>query len=319
MSNYTPEQIEQIRLAFVDFCENNKDISFTLVSKNVGYSVSYISQFYNGKFPVPATLPEIAAKIEDFLNNQSNITEQDAFGTGLMFAFTKAAQAIFKVVDYAQTRGTIGLVTGMPGYGKTITLKEYCKRKKTSILIEVTPVVNQLSLLQDICAELKLPTHFYKGNSDHQTALTKDILFKSICHALMNTHRLLLIDEGENLTVSCLESIRRIQDITHVGIVLCGTARLRSRLKGEKQGLMQLSSRIGIQTEIEKMQLPDVKAILDVNFPEASKFALNYLSLSKNNGRLLQHLIALTIKTLKETGGHITTEIIDQAASSLLT
>jgi DNA transposition AAA+ family ATPase len=166
---------------------------------------------------------------------------------------------------------------------------------------------------------LKLPINYFKEKSTSATQLSKDVMFNSIVKTLAGTSRQIIIDEGENLTVQCLEIIRRIQDMSHVGILLCGTQRLRTRLRGQRQELQQLFSRVGIQTEIDKLQLSDVKAILQINFPEAARFAGNFLSLSKNNGRLLQHLIALTKKTIQDTGELLSTDLIDDAAESLLT
>lgn len=317
MSNLNPEQIEAIRLRLVDFCEKNPEISNKIIGNNTGYSSGYINLFMNGKFPTPKTLPEIAAKIDNFLNNQL-AAQEPINNTELKFALTKAAEDIFKTINYALNRRIIGLVTGMPGFGKTITLKEYCRRNPIAILIEVTPLVTQKSMLRDIAQSLKIPIHYYKENSKVPVGYSKDVLFHEIIDQVKDTNRILIIDEGENLTVQCLEIIRRIQDLSKIGMLLSGTARLRSRLRGERQELQQLFSRIGIQTEIDKMQLNDVKAILQINFPEAVKYAHNFVSLSKNNGRLLKHLIALVKETIQQTGGPISDDIIDDAAESLL-
>lgn len=317
MSNLNSEQIEAIRLRLIDFCKTRPEVSNKDIGQNTGYSPGYINLFMHGKFPSQKTLPEVASKIENYLNNQLAIQEP-ANNTELKFALTKAAEDIFKTIDYSLTRSVIGLVTGMPGYGKTITLKEYCKRNPTALLIEVTPLVTQKSLLRDVAQSLKIPINYYKENSKVPVGYSKDVLFHAIIDKVRNTNRILIIDEGENLTVQCLEIVRRIQDLSKIGMLLSGTARLRSRLRGERQELQQLFSRVGIQTEIDKMQLTDVKAILQINFPEAVKYAHNFVSLSKNNGRLLKHLIALVKKTIQETGGPISEDVIDDAAESLL-
>lgn len=318
MSILSKEQIDEVRLRLVDFCEKNPSVSNSDIAKNVGYSSATINLFKNNKYATEKTLPEVASKIENFLNNQVTITREDANGTELKFAMTRAAESVFKTIDYSLTRGVIGLITGMPGYGKTVSLKEYCRRNPTTIMIEVTPLVNQRTLLKDICIALKLPHQYYKDKSSTPVQLAKDLMFASIVDQLGGTNRLMIIDEGENLNVQCLELIRRIQDLTKVGIMLSGTSRLRNRLRGERQELQQLFSRVGIQTEIDKLQLSDVSAILKINFPAAVHFAPTFLSLSKNNGRLLQHLIALVKMTQQQTGEALTDELIDDAAESLL-
>jgi hypothetical protein len=205
----------------------------------------------------------------------------------------------------------------MAGCGKTIAVQEFKRRYPTSVLIEVTPLVTQKSLVQSIAQELKVPLYTYKHDSPKITP--NIVLFDEIINKLNDTRRLLIIDEGENNTVACLEVIRRIQDFTGIGVLLCGTKRLLDRLRGPRKELQQLFSRVGIQKDIDLLQRGDVRAILSINYPEAMKFADNFLQLSKNNGRLLEHLVTLVKKTVQETGDELSVDLIDEAASSLLT
>lgn len=309
MSNLTHEQIEEVRKRLIDFIDKNPGISNKIIGQNTGYSSTTINLFKNGKYPgSDKTLTDLAAKIENYLNNELT-SSMEAVGKGsLKFAFTLAAQDIFRIANYSLTEGKIGVVTGSPGSGKTIALKEYKRRNPTTILIEVTPLVSPRILLEDLCHELNRPKSHVRNT-----------MFQTIVNELRGTKRLLIIDEGENLNVSCLEILRRIQDFTDIGMLLAGTSRLLNRLRGERRELQQLFSRVGVQKEIKLLQLGDIKAILQINFPEAQKFAPTFLSLSKNNGRLLQHLITLVKKTIQETGEPISEDLIDDAAGSLLT
>lgn len=308
MSNPTSEQVEEVRKRLIDFVDKNPGISNKIIGQNTGYSSTTINLFKNGKYPgSEKVLRELADKIDNYLNNE--ITSSESVGKGsLKFALTVAAQDIFRISNYSLTEGKIGVVTGSPGSGKTIALKEYKRRNPTTIFIEVTPLVSPRILLEDLCSELNRPKSHVRNT-----------MFNTIVNELRGTKRLLIIDEGENLNVSCLEVIRRIQDFTEVGMLLAGTSRLLNRLRGERRELQQLFSRVGIQKEIKLLQLGDIKAILQINFPEAQKFAPTFLSLSKNNGRLLQHLIALVKKTIQESGEPISEDLIDDAAGLLLT
>ncbi|HOJ19580.1 MAG TPA: AAA family ATPase [Ignavibacteriaceae bacterium] len=309
MSNLTHEQVEEVRKRLIDFVDKNPGISNKLIGQNTGYSGTTINLFKNGKYPgSDKVLNELADKIENYLNNELTAASESVGKGSLKFALTVAAQDIFRISNYSLTEGKIGVVTGSPGSGKTIALKEYKRRNPTTIFIEVTPLVSPRILLEDLCSELNRPKSHVRNT-----------MFQTIVNELRGTKRLLIIDEGENLNVSCLEVIRRIQDFTEVGMLLAGTSRLLNRLRGERRELQQLFSRVGIQKEIKLLQLGDIKAILQINFPEAMKFAPTFLSLSKNNGRLLQHLIALVKKTIQETGESISEDLIDDAAGSLLT
>jgi len=309
-------RIKEIRSRLNEYVKENPAVTNTGIAKGVGMSTSYVSQFRNDKYPIKESEGEFALKIENYLDNEAAALTRVSRGH-LKFAMTTAAQDIFKIASYALTEGKIGVVTGVAGCGKTIAVQEFKKRNPTAVLIEVTPLVTQRSLVQSIARELKIPLFTYKH--DVPKMVPNIVLFDEIIDKLVDTRRLLIIDEGENNTVNCLEVIRRIQDFTGIGVLLCGTKKLLERLRGSRKELQQLFSRVGIQKDIELLQRGDVKAILTVNYPEAMKFADNFLQLSKNNGRLLEHLVTLVKKTVYETGEELSVDLIDEAASSLLT
>lgn len=318
MTQLAPSEVQKIRERLNTFMRENPASSNRTIAQEIGFSSSYVSLFRNDKFPTKESEPDIAAKVESYLNDvEASI--QFAVSTGhLKFALTAAAQDVFRIAQYAATERKIGVVVGKPGCGKTISAHEFKKRNPNHILIEIPPIVSQRTLLQDICNELKIP--IYSTSSEKKSStISSAVLFREICEKLSGTKRLLIADEGENLTTGCLEVIRRIHDFTRVGVLLSGTNKLLDRLRGPRRELQQLYSRVGICQEIDQLRIGDVRAILQINFPEAMRFANNFLQLSKNNGRVLEHLIDLVRKTLKETGDQLTEELIDEAAGSLLT
>ncbi len=312
-------RIEEIRKRLNQFMAENTLRSNSTIGNNIGMSPGTISLFRNGKYEVrKEKLSELANRINDYLDSEeAEITKAVSKGI-LTFAETTAAQTIFKVINHSAEEHTIGVIAGVPGCGKTITVNEYKKRNKNTILIEVTPLVTVRSLINDVCKELKIPLFSYTLK-DTPRLISNQNLFEEIIKKLNGTNRILIIDEGENLSVSCIEIIRRIQDFTSIGMLLSGTPKLLDRLRGPRKELQQLFSRIGIKEEITLLQQGDVKAILHVNFPEAMKFANTFLQLSKHNGRLLQHLITLVKRTINETGEELSDDLIDLAAGSLLT
>ncbi len=310
-------RLSDIRERLEKFMTENPSSSNRSIGNNIGFSPGYVSQFRNNKFPSKDTESDFAMKVEDYLNNEEKTIQEGVNKGTLKFAMTTAAQDIFKVTDYALTEGIIGVVAGVPGCGKTISVNEYKNRKSTSVLIEVTPLVTVRSLIQDICLKLKIPIYNY--HREHPQPISNQTLFKEIIKQLEGTRRILILDEGENLTTSCIEVVRRIQDFTGIGLLLSGTPKLLDRLRGPRKELQQLFSRVGLWKEINLLQIGDVRAILQINFPEALRFANTFLQLSKNNGRLLQHLITLVKRTTIETGEDLSDDLIDEAADSLLT
>jgi len=308
-------RIAEIRDRLSRFMSDNTAISNRTVANNIGLSAGTISLFRNNKYT--GDNADLAERIESYLNNEETAIAEAVSSGHLKFAMTTASQDIFKTASYASTEHKIGVIVGVPGCGKTISVNEYKRRNPNNILIEISPIVTQRSLLRDICTGLKIPVYY--TNREKHSPIPNSILFKQIVEQLIGTRRLLMADEGENLTTGCLEIIRRIHDFTRVGVLLSGTNKLLDRLRGPRRELQQLYSRVGIWKQITLLKIGDVRAILQINFPEGLKYANNFLQLSKNNGRILEHLIDLVRKTIHETGEELTEELIDDAASSLLT
>lgn len=309
-------QIADIRERLNSVMDNNSSISNAVVGKNIGYSTAYVSQFRNNKFPTPEKQSEFAEKVDSYLNSIQGETNQTSATGHLNFAMTTAATTIFKTAEYASKRHKIGVVVGVPGGGKTISVKEFVKRNPNNVLVEVAPFVTKHSFLRSICNSLKIP--IYVARNEKDIAINGGELFESIVKALNGTNRSLIADEGENLTTACLEIIRRIHDFTGVGVLLSGTETLLLRLQGPRRELKQLYSRVGMCNRIPLLNEKDVKAILEINFPEGLKYYQNFLQLAKNNGRTLEQLIDLVKEDIKNTGETLTEDVIDLAAESLI-
>lgn len=308
--------ITSIRERLNEVMESNKNISNSVVAKNIGYSTAYVSQFRNGKFPTAEKESEFAEKVDSYLISIQGESNQTSSTGHLNFAMTTAAMTIFKTAEYASKRHKIGVVVGVPGGGKTISVKEFVKRNPNNVLVEVAPFVTKHSFLKSVCASLKIPVYTYRN--EREITVSGGELFDQICKALNGTNRSLIADEGENLTTACLEIIRRIHDFTGVGVLLSGTETLLLRLQGPRRELKQLYSRVGMCNKIPLLNERDVKAILEVNFPEGLKYYQNFLQLSKNNGRTLEQLIDLVKEDIKNTGEPLTDDVIDLAAESLI-
>lgn len=308
--------ITAIRERLNEVMDNNRSISNAVVSKNIGYSTAYVSQFRNGRFPTPEKENDFAGKVESYINSIQVEANQTSSTGHLNFAMTTAATTIFKTAEYATKRHKIGVVVGVPGGGKTISVKEFVKRNPNNVLVEVAPFVTKHSFLRSICISLKIPVYTYRN--EREVSVSGGDLFEQICKSLNGTNRSLIADEGENLTTACLEIVRRIHDFTGVGVLLSGTETLLLRLQGPRRELKQLYSRVGMCNKIPLLNEKDVKAILDANFPEGLKYYQNFLQLAKNNGRTLEQLIDLVKEDIKNTGETLTEDVIDLAAESLI-
>ena len=313
MAILTDAQISAIREELQSISTKDESLSDRKIGLEIGFSPAVVNSFKNNKYAGDNT--KVAAAVKSFIDRYNNPERADNKGK-LKFAPTSASLKIFETVKYCINKSKIGLITGEPGLGKTISLEEYCLRNTSAIIIYVVPIANVRWILEDISKALRLPIQAYKGNQYYN--LDKPAIFRQIVEALKDTSLPIILDEGENLSTSCLEIIRRIHDLTNAPMILAGTSRLEHKLRGERGQFKQLYSRVGIHEQIRSFSQKDVASILEVNFPEALNFASTFLQVSKQNGRLLQNLIDLVKINVQKTGESISTDLIDLAAESLL-
>jgi len=302
------EQILKIQKRLLEFVKANPAVSYNDLAKNIGGGSTRINLFAHGKYKVsPEMLSELAAKVEDYLDsyNSSDILQTRP---GRIFARTSVAEDVFTTTDYVKKFRKIGVVFGIPGCGRTMAVKEYARTHPRTILVMAHKLITKRALLTSILRELK--------KSDDQIL---NNMFEDIINDLKGTDRLLIVDEGEHLSVDTLEIVRRIYDFAGIPILLSGTNIMLQKLRGRKGELKQLYSRIGIKAEVNDLTISDTKKILEVNYPEAVQFYATFHSVSKMNGRILENLMDLVREATNTNAEKITDSLIDQAASMLLT
>jgi DNA transposition AAA+ family ATPase len=276
-----------------------------LVGKSIGYDGSAVSGFRNGNYT--GDNETLAEKIQKFLEGQKQYGSLPK--TKPIFVQTTAADEIFMTIDFAKMFNKIGLIIGEQGGGKSISLSEFANRDSNIIYIPIPPKPNIHILTELICKPLKINTEDMGIGQ----------CFYSAVAALNETSRPMIFDEGEHLHVSEHEMIRRLQDFTNIPMVLSGTARLEKTLRGRRGELKQLSSRIGMKTEIPLLTENDTRLIIEANYPEAAEFYETFHLVCKKNGRNLENLFNLIRYAVTKTNCEITEELIYESATRLLT
>jgi DNA transposition AAA+ family ATPase len=188
-----------------------------------------------------------------------------------------------------------------------LVAREYVKSRENVILIEVDVSYNHQILLR----ELKKKCGEYGTGS-------LSIMLKNIVEALADRDYLLIVDEAENLTKKSLEFLRFIYDRSGTSILLCGTPKLISNIRGINLENQQLSSRIGMQVKLPSLNEDDIKLIAEKLIPGKTKCFNTLLIESKGNARRLSKIIlrAEYISILNNT--NITHDVIKKAADLLL-
>jgi DNA transposition AAA+ family ATPase len=224
--------------------------TYAAIAKECDMSTSALSQFIKGVYT--GDNDKLANKLIIWLDNQKAqkvVVVPD-------FVETETVRKIWSALNYAQVAGCFAVVYGNSGVGKTGALTKYAERPNCW-LVTVRPSSSSLSeFLFDIAACLEL-SHLVKRAGT---------LSRAIIEKLRKTNGLLIIDESDHLPYEALEEIRLIQEMSGVGVVLCGNHQIYAKLSGggsRKTDFARLFSRVAKKVSILKTSDADIDTICD--------------------------------------------------------
>ena len=184
------------------------------VAAELGVSGGLVSSFLAGTYKTPhAIIPKVQelAKIHE----KKAVTPKEPD-----FVETSVSRTVTNAIAYAHLRGTVAVVYGDAGVGKTFAVREYMKRNS---------LAEQLGV---------------RERGDRK--ITREIVAK-----LRNSGRVLVIDEAQHLTVRALNHLRCVSDESGIGIALVGNEEIYSKLRGSgKADFAQLFSRVGMRKQV---------------------------------------------------------------------
>lgn len=272
------------------------------VAKALGVSSTTISLYlkgiYNGR------TGDIDDAVARLIKRYKDKVVERQFNTA--FVPTLAAKRCLDVVRFAHVEGDINVITGAAGLGKTQALKHYIRKNPDVVMIEVEPSCSPKVLLKAICNEL--------GLSD--IGLNHD-LFARITDKLC-LGRLLIVDEAELLSTKSLEYLRRLHDLTGVGVVLAGMPRLIVNLKGKFGELAQLYSRVGLACDLGNSLTKDDIALLAEQGLGTSKHNDELFRVSNGNARRLNKLMRGVVRVAQMNEREIDGSLIKSYADMLI-
>ncbi len=143
------------------------------------------------------------------------------------FVTTGVAKAIFDVAQLVAENGTMGLILGSTGIGKSRCLEALHQKYVGSILIRIAKDYRSPSgLVRALAGPL--------GVRDSRVCLRlgqHESQFERVIGILRGSNRLILIDEAQKLSDDALETLRDIYDSTGVPILLSATKDLHERIQ----------------------------------------------------------------------------------------
>lgn len=201
------------------------------IASAIGRSATVVSQYLNKVYP--GDLDELEKRLEEYLDTAHERASQSELGVGI--ARTSILIDVMGALRNVSVAQDIGVIAGESGLGKTTAVHQYAETHPTTIVIEAHHRYTARPLFVSICNKLNLDT----TGSIHA-------LMTRVNEKLVDSGRLIVIDEAEHLPYECLELLRRVNDMAHVGVALVGMPRLLKNIQGDPNHFAQIRNRVGV-------------------------------------------------------------------------
>jgi DNA transposition AAA+ family ATPase len=155
-----------------------------------------------------------------------------------------SASQVQMVLAYCKAQGTMGLVAGGPGVGKTTTAKNFAARYQETRYFAAHPSASTVyQALRGLATVLGIACRSGQSSFD---------LWGEICRQLVGEAILVIIDEAQHLKIAALEAVRSIHDETGVGLVLMGDLDLHRHIVLRPQLHSRVSARCQITAPVDR-------------------------------------------------------------------
>lgn len=204
---------------------------------------------------------------------------------GVPFIQTTVAKKVFAACDFALTRQTPVILTGLSQMGKTTAIERYAAESDAVVRVVRMPAATSFQEFCDALADaLMLP------RQKNLTERRRKIM------GSLNARTLLIIDELHELVVSAtrrqtrrvVEYLRECYDRSRCGLLLCGTDAVETDLlSGPDAGLLDQIVQRAINVRLPRtIPLEDVQAVaasvgLPTAIPEAVRRELRTLRMNR--------------------------------------
>ena len=305
---------EELRVWLNDLVRN-QGIKVKTIAEEIGCTHGAVSSYLSGKGSLSqAKLQEMKFRLEAKKQEQEEkAAKKDAGRRDVGIIQTEDFRRVLGLCEMCLNDGSIGLVVGLPGSGKTVALQEFCKLKQgRAVYIKGDGAMAAKELLIEIGEGLGLG---YLEGSKYR-------MLKQIVTRLKSDPVLIIVDEADYLaskeSVKKLEVLRSIWDEAKTGIVLCGHLRLVGYMvkgPGGKENLAQLYSRIRRACRMNGITCEEAQdALAGYDIEAAAREYLVKTAMSKVYGGLRRFAGLLkNALELCEEGEAVTLEIVKEA------
>ena len=247
----TLDKTERMRGVVRAAMQRNK-ASQAVVAREIGISSSTLSQWLSGIYA--GSSDAVTEKVAAWdANRQAGAAISAA--SAAAWVDTTANRAVEDALLFAQDAGSIAVVYGGAGLGKTTAVKRYAERNPNVWRVTATPATAGLmAMLEGVASALEL-----RDIQNRPSAYAGEIVRR-----MTGTRGLLVIDEAQHVSTQALEELRSIHDASGVGLVMVGNEAVYSRLTGgnRKATFAQLFSRVAFKLRVGTPTRADTDAIL---------------------------------------------------------
>lgn len=218
-----------------------------VLARAINTSESYISDLFKIRRPADVGAGVLAVKsVEKLVRDIKAWMEADFSARQNRrpdnFVMTAAAELIMNVARNVHETGTIGIIDGPAGMGKTITIQQVAAQLPgTMVVTGSIDTRTERGLLAAVHQAARL-----KRRATHGT-----VRLSQVVERLTRTNRLLIVDQAQDLRDSAYKLLMDLHDASGIPILLVGTIDIHKRLSDDQDvHFGQLASRIGLRVHL---------------------------------------------------------------------
>lgn len=256
-------------------------LSWSQLAKQSGIPEGTLSTFAAGTYGAKDGGSNVARRVFQFRQMvEAQSMRQSRLPANPGYFDTRTSLRMLDLLEIAHS-GRITVVGTGPGTGKTFTMDEYAERAGNVVRVTMSPSTgNLMAMIQSVLASLGV----------EQRRLSKADASAMVVARITGRRMLLVIDEGNFLTLEAIEQLRNWHDVAGIGICIFGNEQLVQTIKtGPKRDqLARLLSRIANMHE-QRTPLPeDVAMFCDhwgIEQPDIRRYLEN-IALTPDSGGL---------------------------------
>lgn len=292
---------------------NDKQLTKAWLAMASATKVATLSQLINGKYPSPPH-----QMLDTLWSSCQNHSDRNKINS-VPFVEATLYKLVVAACKFARTLRCFSVITGRSGVGKTRSVEEYAAKNDNVILIKPNPLMSQGALLDQL---VKI-THATVVSGSQYKKGSREERYISVEKELKGTDYLLILDEANTVSNGAIETLRRLRDNAHVGVVLVGTQQLTNLIKPGLQ-FDQLSNRVSFWPKtIESITRKDADKVTQAGFAELEgledKILDRFWDYHQGNMRVLTEMLIPSIKIFGlGQGNTMSVKLIDHIASTML-